>query len=54
MLPSVRPACARSLHVRSGNVLPGTVVDRGVVDRAAFDFFLNAHAGIQGTNRAPR
>ncbi|KAG2423208.1 hypothetical protein HXX76_015466 [Chlamydomonas incerta] len=39
---------------KSGNVLPGTAVDRGVTDPHAFDFFLNSHAGIQGTNRAPR
>ncbi|KXZ41112.1 hypothetical protein GPECTOR_780g959 [Gonium pectorale] len=39
---------------RSGNVLPGTLVDQFVVDGAAFDFFLNSHAGIQGTNKAPR
>ncbi|KAG2443017.1 hypothetical protein HYH02_009433 [Chlamydomonas schloesseri] len=39
---------------KSGNVLPGTAVDRGVTDPVAFDFFLNSHAGIQGTNRAPR
>ncbi|KAG2499777.1 hypothetical protein HYH03_002074 [Edaphochlamys debaryana] len=40
---------------RSGNVRPGTAVDSGpVVDRAEFEFFLNTHAGIQGTNRVPR
>eukprot|EP00198_Chlamydomonas_reinhardtii_P005504 XP_001694840.1 argonaute-like protein [Chlamydomonas reinhardtii] len=47
------PTSAESTH-KSGNVLPGTAVDRGVTDPHAFDFFLNSHAGIQGTNRAPR
>lgn len=39
---------------RSGNVLPGTAVDRGICSEVEFDFFLNSHAGIQGTNRVPR
>ncbi|PNH00258.1 Protein argonaute 5, partial [Tetrabaena socialis] len=47
------PTSAAETH-RSGNVRPGTVVDQAVVDANAFDFFLNSHAGIQGTNRAPR
>ncbi|KAJ3210544.1 hypothetical protein HDU67_005209 [Dinochytrium kinnereticum] len=37
---------------RSGNVPAGTVVDTGVVHPFEFDFFLNSHAGIQGTSRA--
>ncbi|CAD7696925.1 unnamed protein product [Ostreobium quekettii] len=36
---------------RSGNVLPGTVVDTAITSPAVFDFFLNSHAGIQGTSR---
>ncbi|GAX75594.1 hypothetical protein CEUSTIGMA_g3038.t1 [Chlamydomonas eustigma] len=36
---------------RSGNVLPGTVVDTGICSPCEFDFFLNSHAGIQGTNK---
>ncbi|GIL75720.1 hypothetical protein Vretifemale_5434, partial [Volvox reticuliferus] len=34
-----------------GNVLPGTVVDRGIVSPDAYDFYLNSHAGLQGTNK---
>ncbi|KAJ3042407.1 eukaryotic translation initiation factor 2C, 2 [Rhizophlyctis rosea] len=36
---------------RSGNVQAGTVVDTGVVHPTQFDFYLNAHAGLQGTSR---
>ncbi|CAD7705067.1 unnamed protein product [Ostreobium quekettii] len=36
---------------RSGNVLPGTVIDMGITSSFEFDFFLNSHAGIQGTSR---
>ncbi len=42
------------LPPRSGNVLPGTVVDGGIVGPHGFSFFLNSHAGIQGTNKTPR
>ncbi|KAF8603355.1 argonaute-like protein [Ceratobasidium sp. AG-I] len=34
-----------------GNPQPGTVVDRGVTAVYDFDFFLQAHAGLQGTTR---
>ncbi|RXK35353.1 hypothetical protein M231_07375 [Tremella mesenterica] len=34
---------------RNGNLQPGTVVDTAVVHPYAFDFYLQAHAGIQGT-----
>jgi len=34
-----------------GNCKPGTVVDRGVTAIYDFDFFLQAHAGLQGTTR---
>ena len=34
-----------------GNPLPGTVVDQGVTDIYCFDFFLQAHGGLQGTTR---
>jgi len=34
-----------------GNPLPGTVVDRGVTAIYDFDFFLQAHGGLQGTTR---
>jgi len=34
-----------------GNPQPGTVVDRGVTSIYNFDFFLQAHAGLQGTTK---
>lgn len=34
-----------------GNLLPGTVVDTEVTHPFEFDFFLNSHAGIKGTNK---
>ncbi|PFH53610.1 hypothetical protein AMATHDRAFT_1253 [Amanita thiersii Skay4041] len=34
---------------RNGNTKPGTVVDKGVTAVFDFDFYLQAHAGIQGT-----
>ncbi|KAJ9188754.1 hypothetical protein P3X46_000119 [Hevea brasiliensis] len=36
---------------RSGNVLPGTVIDTKICHPKEFDFYLNSHAGIQGTSR---
>ncbi|KAF1829044.1 putative RNA interference and gene silencing protein [Decorospora gaudefroyi] len=36
---------------RSGNTQPGTVVDRGVTEARNWDFFLQAHAALQGTAR---
>ncbi|PNH02563.1 Protein argonaute-2 [Tetrabaena socialis] len=36
---------------RKGNVVPGTVVDRGITNSATFDFYLNSHAGVLGTNK---
>lgn len=34
-----------------GNPKPGTVVDQGVTGVYSFDFFLQAHGGLQGTTR---
>lgn len=34
---------------RTGNLPPGTVVDKGVTSPHNFDFYLQAHAGLQGT-----
>ncbi|GLC53161.1 Protein argonaute-3 [Pleodorina starrii] len=34
-----------------GNVVPGVVVDKGIVSPDGFDFYLNSHAGLQGTNK---
>ncbi|KAK1977461.1 putative RNA interference and gene silencing protein [Colletotrichum cereale] len=36
---------------RSSNPKPGTIVDRGVTQARNWDFFLQAHAAIQGTAR---
>ncbi|EXB81597.1 Protein argonaute 5 [Morus notabilis] len=36
---------------RSGNIAPGTVVDTHICHPTEFDFYLNSHAGIQGTSR---
>ncbi|TFK31811.1 argonaute-like protein [Crucibulum laeve] len=36
---------------QNGNPRPGTVVDRGVTAIYNFDFFLQAHGGLQGTTR---
>ncbi|CAA7024297.1 unnamed protein product [Microthlaspi erraticum] len=36
---------------KSGNILPGTVVDTSICHPSEFDFYLNSHAGIQGTSR---
>src|SRR5712672_3121870 len=35
----------------NGNPKPGTIVDRGVTAIYEFDFFLQAHGGLQGTTR---
>ncbi|KAI5423262.1 argonaute 5 [Lathyrus oleraceus] len=37
---------------RSGNIMPGTVVDTSICHPREFDFYLNSHAGIQGTTYA--
>ncbi|KAG8827956.1 hypothetical protein FRC17_007662 [Serendipita sp. 399] len=37
---------------RNGNTKPGTVVDKGIGDVYRFDFYLQAHAGLQGTVKA--
>ncbi|KAI8099254.1 Piwi domain-containing protein [Halteromyces radiatus] len=36
---------------RSGNCQPGTVVDTDIVHPFEFDFYLQSHAGLQGTSR---
>jgi hypothetical protein len=36
---------------KSGNCAPGTVVEVGVTHPFEFDFYLQSHAGIQGTSR---
>ncbi|KFK44936.1 hypothetical protein AALP_AA1G322100 [Arabis alpina] len=41
----------RDMTDKSGNILPGTVVDTKICHPTEFDFYLNSHAGIQGTSR---
>jgi hypothetical protein len=36
---------------RNGNTKPGTVLDKGITEVFGFDFYLQAHAGLQGTVR---
>ncbi|XVE59476.1 hypothetical protein DITRI_Ditri05aG0049100 [Diplodiscus trichospermus] len=36
---------------KSGNIQPGTVVDTSICHPTEFDFYLNSHAGIQGTSK---
>ena len=38
-------------ETRNGNTKPGTIVDKGIGDVYRFDFYLQAHAGLQGTVR---
>ncbi|KAJ7485142.1 argonaute-like protein [Mycena galericulata] len=38
-----------NLADKNGNTQPGTVVDKGVTTVFDFDFYLQAHAGLQGT-----
>lgn len=45
------PTRKEDADTRSWNPQPGTVVDRGVTDHFLWDFFLQAHAGLQGTAR---
>ncbi|KAF3455136.1 hypothetical protein FNV43_RR05584 [Rhamnella rubrinervis] len=35
----------------SGNIQPGTLVETTICHPSEFDFYLNSHAGIQGTSR---
>lgn len=41
----------KNVDKKSGNILPGTVIDRQVTSREFYDFYLNSHAGIQGTSK---
>ncbi|KAH9942807.1 Piwi-domain-containing protein [Amylocystis lapponica] len=36
---------------KNGNTLPGTVIDKGITDVYNFDFYLQAHNGLQGQVR---
>ncbi|KZV96981.1 Piwi-domain-containing protein [Exidia glandulosa HHB12029] len=45
------PATAEADADRNGNTRPGTVVDRGITPVFEFSFYLQAHAGLQGTVR---
>ncbi|PIL23408.1 Argonaute [Ganoderma sinense ZZ0214-1] len=37
---------------KNGNTLPGTIVDKGITDVYLFDFYLQAHYGLQGHVKA--
>ncbi|TPX38294.1 hypothetical protein SmJEL517_g00096 [Synchytrium microbalum] len=39
---------------KSQNCLPGTVVDKDIVHPTDFEFYLQSHAGLQGTSRPGR
>ncbi|CAK7201643.1 hypothetical protein SEUCBS139899_004352 [Sporothrix eucalyptigena] len=45
------PTTAADADDRTGNTRPGTIVDRGVTEARTWDFFLQAHAALQGTVR---
>ncbi|XP_014494464.1 protein argonaute MEL1 [Vigna radiata var. radiata] len=51
LFPADHGARARDSTDRSGNIMPGTVVDTTICHPREFDFYLNSHAGIQGTSR---
>ncbi|OZJ02548.1 hypothetical protein BZG36_04506 [Bifiguratus adelaidae] len=36
---------------KTGNCLPGTVIESGITHPTEFDFYLQSHAGLQGTSR---
>jgi len=48
------PTQSSDANFRNFNPLPGTVVDRGVTDAYLYDFFLQAHSGLQGSARPAR
>ncbi len=45
------PTAENDMDIKSGNPKNGTVVDRGVTSERHWDFFLQAHTGLQGTAR---
>ncbi|KAI9888112.1 MAG: hypothetical protein M1823_000047 [Watsoniomyces obsoletus] len=45
------PTTENDMDIKSGNPKNGTVVDRGVTSERHWDFFLQAHTGLQGTAR---
>jgi hypothetical protein len=49
--PTAEKDCDGKDDKSSGNTKPGTVVDRGVTEARNWDFFLQAHAALQGTAR---
>ena len=48
------PQRSDQANERTWNPKAGTVVDRGVTDAYLYDFFLQAHNGLQGTARPAR
>ncbi|KAK2460802.1 hypothetical protein APHAL10511_007272 [Amanita phalloides] len=45
------PTASADADPKKSNPLPGTVVDRGVTSVYHFDFFLQAHGGLQGSTK---
>mmetsp|Transcript_31243 Transcript_31243/g.56719 ORF Transcript_31243/g.56719 Transcript_31243/m.56719 type:complete len:1082 (-) Transcript_31243:103-3348(-) len=41
-------------NAKNNNVMPGTVIDTEIVPRHQFIYQLNSHAGLQGSNKAPK
>lgn len=39
------------MDARSGNVAPGVLVDSDICHPTEYDFYLNSHSGVQGTNK---
>ena len=39
---------------RNGNTKPGTIVDKGITDVFRFDYYLQAHSGLQVGERTAR
>lgn len=48
------PTSSTDANSRNFNPLPGTIVDRGVTDAYLYDFFLQAHSGLQGSAKPAR
>jgi eukaryotic translation initiation factor 2C len=52
--PGEQSAFDLAVGGKSGNVRPGVVVDTDICSPTMFDFYLNSHAGIQGTNKSAK
>ncbi|KAF4555033.1 Piwi domain-containing protein 1 [Elsinoe fawcettii] len=54
LYPANREDMDKGNRETTGNCRPGLVVDRGVTDPEVYDFFLQPHAGLQGTVKPAR